>query len=81
MDTPPAARMLSIPASRLAKEMGKPVVANIIMLGFLAANSDVVSREALERAVKDFIPAGTESFNMKAFELGFNYSSPDERPA
>ena len=81
IDKPPAARVLSIPAGRLAQEMGKPVVANIIMLGFLAANSDVVSREALERAVKDFIPAGTESFNMKAFELGYSYSSPDKGPA
>ena len=77
----PEARVLSIPASRLAQEMGKPVVANIIMLGFLAANSDIVPREALERAVKDFIPSGTEDFNMRAFELGYGYKSTDKRPS
>lgn len=65
---------LGIPASRMAmEEIGRPVVANIIMLGFLAANSDVVSSEALKNAVLDSVPAGTEEINTKAFELGYNY--------
>jgi 2-oxoglutarate ferredoxin oxidoreductase subunit gamma len=58
----------------MAKEMGRVVVANIIMLGFLAAHSNIISREALEKAVRDFIPKGSEEFNMKAFELGYTYS-------
>jgi 2-oxoglutarate ferredoxin oxidoreductase subunit gamma len=70
-----AAKTLSIPASKMAKEMGRAVVANIIMLGFLAAHSNIISREALEKSVKDFIPKGSEEFNMKAFELGYTYSS------
>jgi len=64
---------LSIPASRMAQELGRVVVANIIMLGFLAAISDIVSYEALKESVLNSIPAGTEDFNMKAFELGYNY--------
>jgi len=64
---------LSIPASRMARELGRPVVANIIMLGFLASTSDLVSSEALKKATLDSIPAGTESLNMNAFELGYNY--------
>ncbi len=65
---------LSIPASRMAlEEIGRPVVANIITLGFLAAVSDIVSVEALRNAVLDSIPAGTEDINTKAFELGYNY--------
>ena len=64
---------LSIPASRMAQDLGRVVVANIIMLGFLAAISDVVSYDALKDSILDSIPAGTESFNMKAFELGHNY--------
>jgi len=66
-------RPLSIPASRMAQDLGRVVVANIIMLGFLAAISDIVSYEALKDSILDSIPAGTESFNMKAFELGYNY--------
>ena len=47
---------LAIPASRMAQELGRPVVANIIMLGFLAATVDVVSRDALKKAILDTIP-------------------------
>ena len=64
---------LSIPASRMAQDLGRVVVANIIMLGFLAAISDTVSYEALKNSILDSIPQGTESFNMKAFELGYDY--------
>ncbi len=64
---------LSIPASRMAQDLGRAVVANIIMLGSLAAISDIVSYEALKNSILDSIPQGTESFNMKAFELGYDY--------
>ena len=69
----------SIPASRMAQEMGRPVVANIIMLGFLAAKSNIVSAKALKKAVLDSIPAGTEDINTKAFELGYNYGIEHSR--
>jgi len=64
---------LSISASHMARELGRVVVANIIMLGFLAAISDIVSYESLRNSILDSIPQGTESFNMKAFELGYKY--------
>ena len=65
---------LSMPASRMAREeIGRPVVANIIMLGYLAAVSDIIPAEALKDSVLNSIPAGTEGVNTKAFELGFNY--------
>jgi 2-oxoglutarate ferredoxin oxidoreductase subunit gamma len=64
---------LSIPASSMAQELGRVVVANIIVLGFLAAISDVVSYEALKSSILDSIPQGTEDFNMKAFDLGYKY--------
>ena len=64
---------LVVPASRMAQEMGSPVVANIVMLGFLAATSDLVSVEAMKKAILDSIPEGTEDLNMRAFELGYKY--------
>jgi len=73
VDSSQESQPLTIPASRMAREMGRPVVANIIMLGFLAAISDIVSVEALKKAILDSIPEGTEELNMKAFELGYNY--------
>lgn len=67
---------LSIPANRMASEkLGKTVVANIIMLGFLASKIDIVPVEALKEAILDSIPAGTEEINLKAFELGYKYGA------
>ncbi|MFC1994765.1 2-oxoacid:acceptor oxidoreductase family protein [Chloroflexota bacterium] len=66
--------LLSIPCTRMAREMGRVVVANIIMLGFLAGVRDVVSAEALRKSVLASVPEGTGEFNLKAFELGRTYA-------
>ncbi|MGC9356378.1 MAG: 2-oxoacid:acceptor oxidoreductase family protein, partial [Anaerolineae bacterium] len=44
---------LSIPATRLAEELGRRIVANVIMLGYFTRATDIVSREAMERALKE----------------------------
>ena len=64
---------LTIPANRMAREMGQVVVANIILLGFMAAVSELVSPEALRKSILASVPKGTGEFNIKAFELGYNY--------
>ncbi len=67
-------KFFSIPANRLAREqIGRAVVANIILLGFLTAVSDIVSPEALRKSILASVPKGTDDLNMKAFELGYNY--------
>jgi len=66
-------KLLSVPATRLAEEMGRKIVANIVMLGFFAAVTDVVSVEAMREAVRTSVPKGTEEFNLKAFEKGYKY--------
>ena len=64
---------LSVPATRMAREMNRPVVANIIMLGFFAAVSDLVSHDALRDAVRASVPEGTEDLNLSAFDKGYTY--------
>jgi 2-oxoglutarate ferredoxin oxidoreductase subunit gamma len=60
-----------IPATDQAKQtLGKPIVANIVMLGALVALTQVVSEAALEKAILDSVPKGTESLNQKAMKLG-----------
>ena len=72
---------LAIPATRMAKEMGRAVVANIIMLGFLAAVTDVISSKAIKESVLNSVPKGTEEFNTKAFEAGYNYGLEQRKPS
>jgi len=51
--------------------VGKTVVANIVSLGVIVGLSNVVSREAIERAVLARVPKGTEELNRRALQAGF----------
>ena len=66
-------RLFSVPATRLAEELGRKIVANIVMLGFFAAATDVVSVEAMREAILSSVPKGTEELNLKAFQKGYEY--------
>lgn len=72
----PACRYIEVPATEAARTtLGKTIFANIVMLGALVAATGVVSREAIERAVLDSVPKGTEELNLRALRLGFDYGS------
>ena len=64
-------RILKVPATRIAQELGRSAVANIVMLGFLTAVSEVTSVEAMKKAVLDSVPKGTEELNTNAFNRGY----------
>jgi len=66
-------KILKIPASKLAEKLGKRMVANIVMLGFFTAQAKTVSVKAMQEAIKDSVPHGTEELNLKAFQLGYDY--------
>ncbi len=72
-DLPDSVKVQAIPATRLAEELGRKVAANIIMLGFFAALVPYISLKAMHKALKGSIPKGTEEFNLRAFEIGYNY--------
>jgi len=67
------ADFFSIPATRLAEELGRKMMANIIMIGFLTSVTQVVSLDAAKNSVTDSVPKGTEEQNLKAFQKGFDY--------
>lgn len=66
-------KVLRIPATHLAEDLGRRIVANVVMLGFVAAMTDIASPEAVRKAVLDSVPKGTEELNERAFETGFEY--------
>ena len=70
---------LAIPATRLAEELGKRIVANIVMVGFVIAQTKLASRESMLRAIKESVPAKFIDLNLKAFEVGFNYKPSKRR--
>jgi 2-oxoglutarate ferredoxin oxidoreductase subunit gamma len=66
-------RALGIPSTRIAESLGRTIVQNIVMLGFFAAATQLVSREQMREAVKASVPPGTEELNLKAFDAGCAY--------
>ncbi|WDN89590.1 2-oxoglutarate ferredoxin oxidoreductase subunit gamma [Desulfosarcina sp. BuS5] len=63
----------SIPATRMAEELGKTMMANIIMLGFVTAVTKVISMDAAKSTVAESVPKGTGELNIKAFDAGCYY--------
>lgn len=72
-------RLLSIPAQRIAEELGRVTVANVVMLGFLTAVTGIVSVEAMKKSLLASVPKGTEELNMKAFERGYDYGLKNKK--
>ncbi|HUN67096.1 MAG TPA: 2-oxoacid:acceptor oxidoreductase family protein [Bacteroidota bacterium] len=66
-------RHYSIPATRFAEELGKKLVVNIVMMGFLTAVTSLIDPGAMRKAVGISVPKGTEELNLKAFDRGYEY--------
>lgn len=69
----PNTRVFSIPATRLAEELGKRMVLNSVMVGFFTAVTQLLSKDAVSKAVSDSVPSSFRDLNLKAFEKGFEY--------
>lgn len=67
----PDVHFYSIPATRIAEELGNKIVANVVILGAVAALVDYVHRDTLLQAVKESVPARFIDLNETAFEAGF----------
>lgn len=72
-DHGPRVKIFEIPAIRIAEELGRKIVLNIVMLGFFGAVTELIPREALRKAVETSVPAGTEELNTRAFDRGFEF--------
>jgi 2-oxoglutarate ferredoxin oxidoreductase subunit gamma len=66
--------LMRMPARRIAQELGRVAVANVVMLGFFIEATGIVSADALKRSVLSAVPPGTEKLNTNAFEQGLGYA-------
>jgi 2-oxoglutarate ferredoxin oxidoreductase subunit gamma len=62
--------VISQPFAMTAEGVGKRIVTNIVMLGYLCASLEVISSEVLEETVLANVPAGTEALNRMALDAG-----------
>ena len=70
---PPGERVFGVPATRLAEELGRKVVLNVVMVGFFGAITRLLDVDALRKAVADSVPPALQKLNLEAFEKGFGY--------
>jgi 2-oxoglutarate ferredoxin oxidoreductase subunit gamma len=67
----PSHRAIAVPISLIAeKATGRRITASMVALGLVSGLTGVVSPQALEKAVADRVPAGTEEMNQKALVAG-----------
>jgi len=63
-------RAIAVPATRTAGEIGLKLAANMVMLGFLQAATDLINAEHLLDIVKDNVPARFVDPNLQAVKRG-----------
>jgi indolepyruvate ferredoxin oxidoreductase beta subunit len=67
----------SLPATRVAVEIGSPAIANVVLVGFAAAFPSVpLSIEALSETLVSITPRGRE-LNLRALEAGYGAGCAD----
>lgn len=66
-------KIFRVPATKIAEELGRKIVANIVMLGAFVAITGVLDEKVVIEAVRENIPKGTEELNLAAFQKGYEY--------
>ncbi|MFZ5354180.1 MAG: 2-oxoacid:acceptor oxidoreductase family protein [Bacillota bacterium] len=60
-------------------KLGKPMVTNIVALGTIVGITDIVDKDALEKAVLKRVPKGTEELNKKALAIGYEIAEESKK--
>jgi 2-oxoglutarate ferredoxin oxidoreductase subunit gamma len=66
----PGQKSYGVSSTRIAEDLGRAIVQNIVMLGFFAAATRIVPVEKMRQAVEESVPKGTEALNLRAFDAG-----------
>jgi len=69
----PCGGCFAIPATRMAEELGRKMMANIVMVGFFTAITRAISLDAARSTVTGSVPKGTEALNLAAFDKGHDF--------
>ena len=69
-DTGGGHRVVGAPATRIAEQLDKRIMANMVMVGLFAAATGIISADSAREAIRTSVPAGSEENNLQAFEKG-----------
>jgi 2-oxoglutarate ferredoxin oxidoreductase subunit gamma len=68
-----------VPFTKIANTIGKKVVANSVMLGYLQASTEVVTVESMESIIQENVPENTIQLNLEAFKQGVEFWKKGKR--
>jgi 2-oxoglutarate ferredoxin oxidoreductase subunit gamma len=66
----PKLRQIPVPSTSAAKDLGRQMVANVVMLGAMVEGTRILRPDQVKTCLKDSVPPGTEELNLKAFDQG-----------
>ena len=66
-------KYFAIPSTRIAEELGRKLILNIVMVGFFTSITNLLSKDSVQKAVESSVPRGTEELNLRAFNKGYDY--------
>lgn len=72
---PGTLNVMRAPFLTTSEGLGKKIVANVVMLGYITARFDLVSAKVMEDTIRRRIPKGSEQLNTDAFRAGWNLGS------
>ena len=74
-DLPADIKVYSVPATRLAEELGRKMVLNIVVVGFFGAVTGLLDPDALRQAVAHSVPESFRDLNLRAFDKGYDHGA------
>jgi 2-oxoglutarate ferredoxin oxidoreductase subunit gamma len=70
---PRTVKVLTLPATQIARENFRVVVANNVMMGFVCKTTSIIDKNCIKAAILKSAPPGTEEMNLAAFEKGYEF--------
>lgn len=66
-------RVYTIPATQLAEDLGRRIVANVVMLGYFTAITELIDPGSMRKALETSVKPKTLPLNLSAFQVGLEY--------
>jgi 2-oxoglutarate ferredoxin oxidoreductase subunit gamma len=66
-------KFYSVPSTRFAEQLGNRIIANLVMLGFCTAVSNITTPEVMKKALPGLVPGRFLDLNVKAFDKGYDH--------
>jgi 2-oxoglutarate ferredoxin oxidoreductase subunit gamma len=66
-------KFYSIPSTRFAEELGNRIIANLVMMGFFTAITNITTPDVMKKALPGLVPDRFLDLNIRAFDKGYEF--------